>query len=245
MKQRTRKKPPAPARALPFSSRSKRSPHLSPPSQVNSEGPSPPAPDINSPGARSFVFSLSDPTLFDSSARESCFPESDTLYEPEPPTPQEWTIPEMKLVPFQQSSKPDQRTTTSTFSVLPSLQLLSIPRPLPTLLSPLSPEHSQVSDTTSSELDLSLYAFPSVPCLDVAGADLIFQPPCRATAVEALWDISPRSQAGCYTTWRPLELRCSSILHSCLGWTRDVFLCWYQKLTCNGPAARETRSAVF
>ena len=182
VKQRVRKKPPASAQTLP-SSKSKPNPHRSPPSPVNSEDPSPPSPDIHPPGTRSSVPSLSEPTLSNSPARESCFPESDALDELEPPAPQEWTISETKLVPFQESLKPHQRATTSIFSVLPSLQLLSIPRPLRTSLSFLCPEHFQVSDTTPSELDLALCVFPSIRHHSKTPQELtsLVQPPCCAT----------------------------------------------------------------
>ena len=247
MKQRTRKKQLAPAQALPFSSKSKPNLHRSPP-RVNSEDPSPPAPDINPPGTRSSAPSpLSDSTLSDSSARESCSPESDTPDELEPPVPQEWVIPEMELVPFQESPKPHQRASMSTFSVLPSLRLLSIPRPLRTPLSFLDPEHFQVSDTTSSELDLGLYASPSLECLAETSQELtsFVQPPCCATAIEVVWNLSPSSQARCYSEWRPLEHCRPSILCPRFGRARDVFLCRYRPLACNGPAARETLSAGF
>ena len=161
-----RKKLPAAPQTFPFSSKNEPSPHPSPPFPTNSEDPSPPPPDIASPGARSSVFPSLDQTLSDSSARESYLPEPGMLDEFKPPAPQKWTIPEMELVPFQESPKPRRRTTMSIFSPLPSLNLLSIPRPLRTSLSFLGPEHFQVSDTTSSELDLdlALYVLLSLQC---------------------------------------------------------------------------------
>ena len=200
-----RKKPAASAQTLPFSSKSKPSRPRSPPSRVNSEDPfpSPPAPDISSPGTRSSVFSLADQTLSNSPARESYPPESYPLDELEPPAPQECTMQEMELVPFQESPKPRQCARISIFSVLPSLRFHSIPRPLRTSLSLLGPEHFQVSDKTSSELDLALYAFPSPECRAQTFRELtsFVQPPCCITAIEAIWNLSPKSQARCYTTW--------------------------------------------
>jgi len=223
------KQPPTPAQTLPFSSGGEPSPHRSPPSRVNSKdsSPTPPTPDIDPPGTRSPVFSLSDPTLSNSSARESYFPKSDTLDELEPPVPQEWTAPEMNLVPFRESPKPHQRARISIFSVLPSLRFQSIPRPLCTSLSFLDPECFQVSDTTSSELDLTLYAFSSLGCRTQTSQELtsFIQPPCRVTAIEAIWNLSPRSQARRHTTWRPLEHCCPSVLRPRFGWARDIFLC--------------------
>lgn len=74
----------------------------------------------------------------------------------EPPVPRERTVTELELVPLQEPPSPLQPATTPIPSVLPSLRFLSIPRQLHTSLSFLGPEHFQVSDTTSSELDMSL-----------------------------------------------------------------------------------------
>jgi len=97
VKRHTREKPPAAPQTLPFSSKSTPSPRHSPPHRVASEGPSPPAPDITSPDARSSAFSLSDRTLSNSSTRESRSPESDALDEFEPSIPQERAMSELNL----------------------------------------------------------------------------------------------------------------------------------------------------
>ena len=164
-----RERPPAATQRFPFSFDSKSSLCRSPPSRVSSEDPSPPS------TCRS-VFSLTDRTL-SSLSPSQCHPlESDTLYELERPVPRQNTTPETTLVAFQESPKPRQLATISTFSVLSSLRFSPIPRPLRTSLSFLGQEHFQISDTTSSELDMSLCAFlfPRMLCLDVVGADLVF-----------------------------------------------------------------------
>jgi len=74
----------------------------------------------------------------------------------EPPVPREGTIPELKLVPIQEPPRLLLPAATPTPSVLPSLQFLTVPHQLHTSLSFLGPEHFQVSDTTSSELDMAL-----------------------------------------------------------------------------------------
>ena len=158
-KQPVPKKQPTTVQTLPSSFKSKQSPHCSSPSRVNSEDPAPPTPDIASADTCHPAFSLVDRTLSSSSRNESHFLGSDTLDRFEPPVPREWTITTMKLLPFQEPPKCGQHTTRSIFSLLPSLHLHSIPRPLRMSLSLLSPEHFQVSDTTSSELDLSLCVF--------------------------------------------------------------------------------------
>lgn len=78
------------------------------------------------------------------------------LPEFEPPIARDGTIPELKLVRLREPPRPPQPATTPGPSVLPSLRLPSIPCQLHTLLPSLGPEHLQVSDTTSSELDMAL-----------------------------------------------------------------------------------------
>ena len=91
-------------------------------------------------------------------------PDSGTLDEIEAPIPREGSNPEMQLVPSRgESPKLHQPAKISTFSFLSSLQFASIPRPLHTPLSSLNPEHLQISETTSSELDLSLCVSHVVP----------------------------------------------------------------------------------
>jgi len=85
--------------------------------------------------------------------------ESDPSGESDPPTPQDRSNSDMELAPFRKESpQPHQPepTATSTLSFLPSMRIPSIPRPLDIPLSSTSPEHFRVSDTTSSELDMSL-----------------------------------------------------------------------------------------
>jgi len=206
---------------------------------------SPPTPDITSLGTRRSAFSLVDQTPSNSSRSGPYPPKSDVLDELEPLAPQEWTTPEMKLVPFQEPPKPHQHVTTSTFSILPSLQFFPIPRPLRTTLSLFGSEHFQVSDTTPSELDLALCVFPFLRYHSQTSQELTWfiQPPCCANAIEAIWDSSPRFQARCYTTWGPLEHHRPSILRPRFGWARDAFLCRCRILTHHGPAAHEIRSA--
>ena len=159
MKRPTREKPPATAQTSPFSSKSKPNPRRSPPVRVNSQDPSPPAPDAASPDTYHSVFSFADRNLSNSSRSESHILESDPPVDKFEPPPREWTIPEMKLVSFREPPKPRQLATISIFSLLPYLRFHSIPRPLRMSLSLLNPEHLQISDTTSSELDLALCVF--------------------------------------------------------------------------------------
>ena len=159
IKQRMRKKPPAAAQTLPFSSKNKLGPRGSSPSWVNSEGFLLSAPDVPSPRIYDPVFSLTDQNLPNLSARGSSLPEFDTLDGFGPPgiVP----ISETKLVPSRgRYPNPSQPAPIPTFSILPSLRLPSVPRQLHTPLSLFSPERFQVSAvTTSSELDWLLCVF--------------------------------------------------------------------------------------
>lgn len=94
-------------------------------------------------------------------SKECPFSESDTPDEFGSPTTRERSTPEMNLVPFREESpKPHQPVVIPSFSLLPSLRLPSVPRQLHTSLSFLGSEHFQISDITSSGLDLKLCAFP-------------------------------------------------------------------------------------
>ena len=168
IKQRTRKKPPATARALPFSSKNERTPRRLPSPRMNSVSLSPPDMALSDTDS-SLLSNLSNvPT------KPSHLSDFDALDKFEPPAPRERVILEMKLVPFQKYPKPHQPATIPTFSVIPSLRLLSIPRPLHTSLQFLGPEHFQISDTTSSELDLTLCVFPFFRYhAGVTGIDLV------------------------------------------------------------------------
>lgn len=150
VKQRKRKKPLAISQPLPFSSKNEQSPCRLPSPRTDSISLS--TPDVAPPDTSSSVPS----SLSDFSTRASHLSDSGNLDKFEPPILRERMILEMSLVPFQKSPKPRQPATIPTFSVLPSLRILSIPRPLHTSLLFLGPEHFQVSDTTSSELDLTL-----------------------------------------------------------------------------------------
>ena len=67
---------------------------------------------------------------------------------------------ETQLISLRRDSpKPDQSDEIPTFS-FQSLRLSSVPRPLHLPFALLNPERFQISGTTSSELDLSLCAFP-------------------------------------------------------------------------------------
>ena len=227
--------------SFPLKSKLKPSPRRPPP-RVNSEETSPSTPDIASPDIRPSALSLSHRTPSNSSScrSESRFSESDTPDGSEPPVPREWTIQEMKLAPFQEPPKPRQLAMISISSVLPSPRFYFIPRTLSMSLSFLGPEHFQVSDITSSELDLKLCAFSPLGCHAQKLQQLTSsaQPPRRPTAIEAVWNSSLRPQARCCTMWRPLEHRSSSILRPCLGWARDVFLRRCRMLAHDDPAAR-------
>ena len=156
---RIREKLPAAVQPFLFSFKSEPSPSGSS-SQVDGEDASLSASDIGD----SVFFSTSSSHV---SPRESRSPESDTADESDPPTTQERSISETQLVPFREGSpQPHQPQSTmiSTFSFPPSLRLLSIPRQLHTPLSFLGPEHLQVSDTSSSELDLSLCVLLFLGC---------------------------------------------------------------------------------
>ena len=137
--------------------------------------------------------SLSTSGIVSSDIGGSAFPPTDN----DPPTPQKSSSSETQLVPFREESpKPHQPqpSTISTFSFLPSLRLSSIPRQLHTPLSVLDPKHFQVSDTTPSELDLSLCVFPFFGCgaWTSRGLSLFGQPSYSTTAIETLWDLSYR-----------------------------------------------------
>ena len=107
---------------------------------------------------------ISDSIFFSTSSSHVSPEESD---EPDPPTAQGRLNSEMQLVPFRDESPKlhqPRPTAISTFSPLPSLRFLSVPRQLHTPLSFFGPEHLQVSDTSSSELDLSLCVLPFFGC---------------------------------------------------------------------------------
>jgi len=128
--------------------------------------------------------------------------------ERESPVPCKRATPETNIVSTrEESSRPLQPATAPNLSVPPSIRFLSIPRQLHTLLSFLGPEHFQVSDTTSSELDMTLWVVPFLGCHTQASQQLTLsvQPPCCAATIEVVWHLSPGSQARCYIAWRHLK----------------------------------------
>ena len=179
------------------------------------------------------------------SPRESRSPESGAADESDPPTTQERSNSETQLVPFREEppkSHQPQPTAISTFSFLSSLRFPSIPRQFFTPL--LGQEHLQVSDTTSSELDLSLCVLPFLGCSAQTSRELtpFGKPPFGATTIEILWDLSHRSQTRRCDAWRHFKHHRSSILRPRHGCARDASPCWCRKLPHNGPAAREILS---
>jgi len=118
--------------------------------------------------------------------------------ESDSPIPQERSISEMQLGTFREESPKlhqPQPTRIPIFSFLSSLTSPSILRQLHIPLQSPGPEHLQVFDTTSSELDLSLCAFPFFGCSSQISRGLtpFDQPPRGATTIETIWDSSHRS----------------------------------------------------
>lgn len=150
--------------------------------------------------------------------------------------------PKLQLVPFREGSpklRQPQLARTSIFPFLTSLRFPSIPRRLHIPLQPSGPEHLQVSDTTSSELDLSLCAFPFFGCSTQTSRGLTHfdQPPRDATAIETVWGSSHRSQARCCDAWSYFKNRHSSVLYPRRGWARGPFPYRCRTPTHSGPTA--------
>ena len=80
----------------------------------------------------------------------------------EPPVHWEGSIPKTELVSIRDKSPPPFQPATP--SVLPSLRFPSIPHQLHTPLSFFGSEHFQVSNATSSELDMALWVLPFLEC---------------------------------------------------------------------------------
>ena len=162
---RTRDKLPPAVQPFVFSFKAEPSPYGSPPPRENSEDTSLPTSNIASPDTSSSAFSPTDTNSSSLSPEASCSPESDKPDESDLPAPNERSNTEMQLMPFREESpRPHQPSTESTFSFHPHLQFPSIPRPLRMPWSSSAPERFQVSDTTSSELDLSWCVFPLFGC---------------------------------------------------------------------------------
>ena len=167
---RTYKKPPATAKSLLLSLKVK--PGLYSPQSLSSNYSSLSAPSTPSSYISSSALFLTYLNSSRVSPKEPRSPGSNALDRFEPPAPRERSISEMKLVPFREESP---KLHQPTFSLLQSLRFLSaIPRQLHTPLSLLDPEHFQISDATSSEIDYKLCAFTFFWVLyaDIAGADL-------------------------------------------------------------------------
>jgi len=102
-------------------------------------------------------------SVFSSTNANSSHVSSESSRSPQPdksdsPIPQERSTSEMQLVPFREESPKfhqPRSTGTPIFFIHPSLRFPSICQ-LHIPLQPPGPKHLQVSDTTSSELDLSL-----------------------------------------------------------------------------------------
>ena len=153
--QREREKLPADAQPFLFSFKCDPTPHDSSSPLLANEDPS--ASDVLSSETSSPMSASTCPTSPSVSLEESRCSEIDIPDTPVPLTPQRRLSPETRLVPFRMDSPtPCPPETVPTFSFHPYLQFSSIPRP-PLLSFPLmNPECFQISDTTSSELDLLL-----------------------------------------------------------------------------------------
>jgi hypothetical protein len=115
---------------------------------------------LDPPGTSDSTSSSTNPTPSPISPWEHPAPEPETAGEFGPRTPRGGSMSEIVLF---RATAPKSRGHTfaaaSPFSIHPFDRLLSIPRGLQTPLLLLDPEFLRVSDGTSSELDLSLYAF--------------------------------------------------------------------------------------
>ena len=137
--------------------------------------PSGSSPLVNSQGTSLLTSDVTSSDICDSAPASVHANSSRVPPEPDaanPPTAQEGSISETQLVPFREPPKPypHQSTTASSF-FLPSLRFPSIPRQLHTPLSSFGPGYFQVSDTTSSELDLSLCVFLRLHYQDITGTN--------------------------------------------------------------------------
>ena len=240
-----RKKPPPAAQTFRFSRKSRQS-RCGSSSPVNSEKFFLSAPNIASSDIGGPVTPPAGSNLSVVSAQYPSFWGSDAAGELGLLVPRPGPAPEMRLVPLQEAYlNPRRSVAISTFSILSSLWFPSIPRPLHTPLSFLGPEHFQVSDTTSSELDFTLCVSPPPVGRHAQPPEELtqfLQPPCSADAVEAVWDLSHWPQARRCSKWRRFKHRYSPILCPRHGWVRDVFLCRCRIFAQNGPTARKACS---
>jgi len=244
---RIRKKLPPAVQPFLFSFNSESSPYDSSSSWPDNEDASLSALDIASSDIGRSSFSSANTNSSHVSPESSHSSQSDRS---DSPISQERSTSETQLVPFREESpkfhKP-QPTTTPIFSFPPYLKFPSIPRQLHIPLYFSGPERFQISDTTSSELDLSVCASPSFGYSTQAsrGLTLFDQPPRGATTTEKARDLSHRSQAKCYNVRRYFKHRRSSILYPRHGWARGQFPCRYRTPGHSGPTARKTRTVGF
>lgn len=244
---RIRKKLPPAVQPFLFSFNSESSPQDSSSSWPDNEISSLSTLDIPSSDIGGSSFSSANTNSSHASPESSHSPQSDRS---DSPISQERSTPETQLVPFREESpklhKP-QLTTTIMSSFPPYLKFPSIPRQLHIPLYYSGPERFQVSDTTSSELDLSVCAFLSFGHSTQAsqGLTIFGQPPGGATTIEKARNLSHRSQAKRYNVRRYFKHRRSSILYPRNGWTRGQFLCRHQTPTDSDPTARKTRTTGF
>ena len=141
-----------PAGVQPFLSSFKCEPEPCDPlsSQATDEGSCLSATDLVSPDANSLISSSVGSALSLVSLGSSRCLDS--------PAPQERSGPETQGVHSREDFlRLHQPENTPTFSFLSPLHLLSVPRPLDVSFPLMNPECFQISDTTSSELDLTLY----------------------------------------------------------------------------------------
>jgi len=244
---RIRKKLPPAVQPFLFSFNSESSPQDSSSSWLDNENASLSTLDIASSDIGGSSFSSANTNSSRVSPESSHSPQSDGS---DSPTSQERSTPETQLVSFREESpkhhKP-QPTTTPIFSFPSYLKFPSIPRQLHIPLHFSGPERFQVSDTTSSELDLSVCAFSSFCYSTQAsrGLTLFGQPPRGATTIEKARDLSHRSQAKCYHVWRYFKHHRSSILYPRYGWARGQFPCQHRTPTHSDSTARKTWAIGF
>ena len=115
---------------------------------------------LDPPDTIGFTFSSTNSPPTPISPREHPASGPETVGEIGPHTPRGGSMSEIvqfRAVAFK--SHGHAFAAVSPFSIHPFVRLLSIPRGLQLPLPPLDPEFLQVSEGTSSELDLSLYAF--------------------------------------------------------------------------------------
>ena len=159
--QRKLEKPPTDAQPFLFSFKCDPTPHdPSSPLLVN-EDPCPSTADVLSSETNSPMSASTCPTSPSAPLEEFHCSGIDIPDTPVPLTPQGSSSLETQLVPFRVNSPtPCPPKAVPTFSFPSPLQFSSIPCSLPLSFPLMNPECFQISDTTSSELDLSLCVLP-------------------------------------------------------------------------------------